>query len=149
VAIGALRGAEVIATADPKSHDRVKTLGAAHVIDYHDERWPERARKLAAGAGVDAAANAVPGGAAQAMQAVRDGGRLATITSDPPPARRQIAVSSAYVRPSGAQLTDAIRLVADGRLTIQIGASFGLADARRALEAAVRGLGGRAVVIEL
>jgi hypothetical protein len=83
------------------------------------------------------------------MQAVRDSRRLATITSDPPPARRQIAVSSAYVRPSGAHLADAIRLVADGRLSIQIGASFGLADAGRALEAAVQGLGGQAVVIEL
>ena len=41
VALGTLRGAELIATAGPSSRQRVSALGARHVIDYHDQDWPE------------------------------------------------------------------------------------------------------------
>jgi len=41
VALAALRGAQVIATAGPSSRQRVSALGARHVIDYHDQDWPE------------------------------------------------------------------------------------------------------------
>src|SRR5437667_10210024 len=99
VALAALRGTQVIATAGPASRPRVTALGARHVIDYHDQDWPAQVRALTANRGVDAAANAVPGGAASAIEAVADGGRLATITSDPPGQQRAITVSSLYVRP--------------------------------------------------
>src|SRR5436190_12817134 len=65
VALAALRGAQVIATAGPSSRQRVTALGARHVIDYHDQDWPAQVRALAANRGVDAAANAVPSGAAR------------------------------------------------------------------------------------
>ena len=99
VALAALRGAQVIATAGPSSQQRVTALGARHVIDYHDQDRPAQARALTANRGVDAAANAAPGGAASAIRAVADGGRLATITSDPPGGQRRITVSSIYIRP--------------------------------------------------
>jgi len=38
VRLAALRGAEVLATAGPHSHERVRTLGAREVIDYHDRQ---------------------------------------------------------------------------------------------------------------
>jgi NADPH:quinone reductase-like Zn-dependent oxidoreductase len=60
VALAALRGAQVIATAGPASRPRVTALGARHVIDYHDQDWPAQVRALCANRGVDAAANAVP-----------------------------------------------------------------------------------------
>src|SRR5215472_5172717 len=65
VALAALRGAQVIATAGPA-----------------------QVRAITGGRGVAAAANAAPGGAGTAMRAVADGGRLATITSDPPAGQR-------------------------------------------------------------
>jgi NADPH:quinone reductase-like Zn-dependent oxidoreductase len=83
-ALAVLRGAEVIATAGPSSRRRVSALGARYVIDYHDQDWSEQVRAITGGRGVAAAANAAPGGAATAIRAVADGGRLATITSDPP-----------------------------------------------------------------
>src|SRR6266571_5443999 len=101
VALAALRGAQVIATAGPASRQRVTGLGAGHVIDYNDHNWPAQVRAMTANRGVDAAANAVPGGAASAIEAVAGGGRLATITSDPPGEQRGITVSSIYVRPNG------------------------------------------------
>jgi len=144
---GALAGAEVIATASPANHDRLRALGASHVLDYHPAGWPEQVRSLTGGAGVDAAANAAPGAAATALRAVRDGGRLATITSDPPQPERGIAISSAYVRPDGEQLQALVEMLAEGMLSLEVGSAFALDDAAQALAAAVTGHGGGAIVV--
>jgi len=146
VNLGAMLGAEVTALASPSNHERLQSLGAAHVLDYHDPEWVDRARELA-GLGVDAAANAAPGGAAAAIGAVRDGGRLATITSDPPDAQRGIAIATVYVRPDGPQLERLAQQLADGRLNIEVGCMFPLDQAASALETALTGTSGRAVVI--
>jgi NADPH:quinone reductase-like Zn-dependent oxidoreductase len=139
VALAALRGAQVIATAGPASRQRVAELGAGHVIDYHDLDWPNQVRELTAGRGVAAAANAAPGGAAAAIRAVADGGRLATITSDPPRQERGITVANVYVRPDGARLRQLATHFAAGRLHIPIAASYRLADAAEALAQAAGG----------
>ena len=60
VGLAAARGAEVITTAGPASHERLRRLGAAHVLDYHDPDWPVQARAIGGGLGVTAVANAVP-----------------------------------------------------------------------------------------
>jgi NADPH:quinone reductase-like Zn-dependent oxidoreductase len=146
VALAAVRGAEVIATASPANHARLARLGAAHPIDYHESGWPEGAREIAGGGGVTAAANAAPGGSADAIRAVRDGGRLATITEDPPEEQRGVFISSVIVRPDGALLEEMAELLAAGRLGIVVAATFGLAEAGSAL-AAARGGGGGAVVL--
>ncbi len=148
VALGAIRGARVIATAGPASHERLTRLGAEHVLDYHDTDWVSEAMGIA-GAGVDAAVNAARGAADEAIGSVRDGGRLATITGDPPSEQRSIQISSVYVRPDGRQLQGAVDLYGEGRLTIEVGPAYPLADAAAALEAAMRGSGGRAVVLSL
>src|SRR5579862_82522 len=139
VALAALRGAQVIVTAGPASRQRVTVLGARHVIDYHNRDWPAQVRALTANRGVDAAANAVPGAAASAMEAVADGGRLATITSDPPGQRRGITVSSIYVRPDGTMLRELATRFAEGQLEIPVAASYLLADAAQALAQVVGG----------
>ena len=46
VALGSLRGAQVIATAGPASQQRVSGLGARQVIDYRDQEWPEQVRAI-------------------------------------------------------------------------------------------------------
>ena len=121
---GAVAGAEVIATASPPQHDKLRSLGASHVFDYHDADWPEQVRSLTGGTGVDAAANAAGGAAAAALRAVRDGGRLVTITGDPPPAQRAITISELYVRPDGEQLRALVRLLAEGKLTLEVGSAL-------------------------
>jgi NADPH:quinone reductase-like Zn-dependent oxidoreductase len=147
VALAALRGARVIATAGPASQPRVTELGARHVIDYHDQDWPAQVRAITANRGVGAAANAVPGGAADAIEAVADGGRLATITSDPPGEQRGITVSSIYVRPDGNQLRALATRFADGQLEIPVAASYRLADAAQALALVAGGHAAGAVVL--
>jgi NADPH:quinone reductase-like Zn-dependent oxidoreductase len=148
VSLTALRGARVLATAGPSSRERVLAAGAATVVDYHDADWPEQIIEATGGRGVDAAVNAARGGAAGALRAVRDGGALATITSDPPELERGVTISSVYVRPDATQLGLAVAELAAGRLEFAVGARFPLAQAGAALARAVAGRGG-AVVLEM
>jgi NADPH:quinone reductase-like Zn-dependent oxidoreductase len=147
VALAVLRGAQVIATAGRASRQRVGALGARHVIDYHDQDWPEQVRAITGGHGVAAAANAVPSGAATAIRAVADGGRLATITSDPPSQQRGITVSSIYVRADGNQLGELAQQFAAGQLEVPVAASYRLADAAQALTQATGGHAAGAIVL--
>jgi len=147
VALAVRRRAEVIATASPASRQRVSALGASHVIDYHDEDWPERICALTEQHGVAAAANAAPGGAATALRAVTGGGRLATITSDPPSGERDIRVSSIYVRADGQQLRQLAEQFADAGLRIPVAGTYRLADAAQALARAVGGHAAGAIVL--
>jgi NADPH:quinone reductase-like Zn-dependent oxidoreductase len=147
VGLAAARGAEVIATAAPAGHERLRRLGAAHVLDYHDPDWPEQARAIGGGLGVTAVANAVPNGSAVAIGTVRDGGRLATITQDPPDEQRGIEISSVIVEPDGRALGELAELVATGKLEVSTVATFPLEEAAEALAAAIGGGAGGAVVL--
>lgn len=147
VALAVLRGAQVIATAGPSSQQRVTALGARHVVDYHDHDWPEQVRALTANRGAVVAASAVPGGAARAIEAVADGGRLATITSDPPGQQRGITVANVYIRPDGNQLRELATRFADGQLPVPVAASYPLADAAQALAQVTSGHTAGAVVL--
>jgi NADPH:quinone reductase-like Zn-dependent oxidoreductase len=149
VSLGSLRGAEVIATAGARSHAPVAALGARHVIDYHEQDWPDQVLAVTDGSGVAAAVNAAPNGAADAIRAVRDGGRLATITSDPPEQERGITVSSVYVRPDGGQLDGLGRLLAAGQLEISVATSYELLDAADAVATVVSGRADGAVALTL
>ncbi|WP_326835247.1 zinc-binding dehydrogenase [Amycolatopsis rhabdoformis] len=149
VQLAALRGVRVIATAGPSSAARVKEAGAAEVLDYHDGGWPDRVRELTGGAGVDAAVNAVSGGSAETVLVVRQGGRMATITGDPPAAERGISVADVYVRPDSTQLEELCLLLGDGRLTLSVGDVLPLAEAATALERAVSGAKGGPVVLRI
>lgn len=147
VALGALHGAEVIATAGPASGQRVRELGARHVVDYHDRDWTDQVRAITADRGVAAAANAASGAAADTLRAVADGGRLATITSDPPAAERGITVANVYVRPDGAQLRALAGQLGAGQLTIPVAASYAVTDAGEALAQAIGGHAGGAIAL--
>ena len=141
VRLAAHRGACVIATAG--RDERPRALGAVDVLDYHEPDWPERVRAMG---GADAAVNAAPSGSADAVRAVRDGGRLATITADLPPAERGIAMSDIVVVPDGSRLTRLVPLLAAGVITV--GASFPLAEAAAAMARLQRGTHGAAIVLE-
>jgi NADPH:quinone reductase-like Zn-dependent oxidoreductase len=96
---------------------------------------------------INAVANAAPGGAAAAMTALADGGRLATITPDPPASARRISVTAVYVRSDGAQLDRLTALLASGRLSMPTPRSYGLDQAAAALEHVVAGNESSGVVI--
>jgi NADPH:quinone reductase-like Zn-dependent oxidoreductase len=144
------RGASVAATAGPSSAARVRGYGARVVLDYHDPEWPARVRAATPGGrGVAAAVNAARGGAVAALRAVAAGGRLATITGDPPPPERGVAVADVYVRPDGGRLAELVGALADGLLSLHVAATLPLADAGRALQGAVAGRASGASVLVL
>ena len=146
VQLAAHRGARVIATAGADSVGRVSAIGAGTVLDYHQRDWPEQVRALTGG-GVDGAANAARAGSVEAVRAVRDGGRLATITADLPDAERNIAMRAVQVVPDGARLAVLVQLLAQGVLTVAVAGSFPLERAAAALTQARHGARGSAIVL--
>jgi hypothetical protein len=93
--------------------------------------------------------NAARGGAATALHAVADNGRLATITGDPPPPERGITVADVYVRADGARLAELVAARADGQLSLHVAATLPLTDAATALQSAVTGHAAGATVLAL
>ena len=137
---------KAIATGSWLSADRVRANGAREVIDYSDPSWPQCAKALANGS-IDAVANAARGGAAAAMTALADGGRLATITPDPPAPTRGINVTAVYVRSDGAQLDRLTALLESHRLSVPLPRSCSLDRAGYALARVAAGHEPSGVVI--
>ena len=146
-ALAAVTGVEVAATAGPRSAARLRELGIDAVFDYHEDGWPTAVRKWAGGGGVPAAINAAPGGEQDALSALADGGRLATITGAPPPPERGVTIADVYVEADGARLGRMAERLDNDELTISIGGTYGLAEAAEALKTAVGGAGGNAVAL--
>jgi NADPH:quinone reductase-like Zn-dependent oxidoreductase len=144
VQLAAARGARVIATASANKAERVRGYGAAEVLDYHAD-WPALVREIT-GAGAPTAVNAARGQAPTTMRAVADGGRLATITGDPPRAERGVAVSDVYVRPDGRQLSALAELLAHGTLSVPIASVRPLEQGAQALSDVVAGADGAIVL---
>ena len=145
VQLASHRGARVLATSSQDDAARISALGADIVLDYHQPDWPQRAISMTGGA--DAAVNAAPSGARDALRAVRDGGRLATIAGDPPAAERGIAVVPVLVAPDGARLRRLAGLLGQGAIAISVAAFYSLEQAGEALEQARHGSHGAATVL--
>jgi len=150
VQLAVARGATVVATAGPSSESRVRDYGSRVVLDYHDPDWPAGVREaVPGGRGVGAAVNAVRGGAASALQAVADDGRLATITGDPPTPERGVTVANIYVEGDGERLAALAEALNNGLLSLTVGTRLPLADAATALQGAVTGRASGATVLML
>jgi NADPH:quinone reductase-like Zn-dependent oxidoreductase len=134
----------VITTASATSADRLRDSGAAEVVDYRSPSWGEAVLAWSGGGGVDVAVNAVPDAAASVEKLVRSGGRLATLTSDPPAPARGIEVKNVYVSADGPRLQRLVELLDKGKLALSVEARYGLAGAGDALNR--RGTGGAAVL---
>ena len=148
VQLAVARGATVVATAGPSSAERIGAYGASVVLDYHDPEWPIRVREASPDRrGVRSAVNAARSGAALALRAVADGGRLATITGDPPSPERGVTVTDVYVRADGAALAMLATALDEGLLSIDVAARLPLTDAAAALAGAVSGRGGATVLL--
>jgi NADPH:quinone reductase-like Zn-dependent oxidoreductase len=147
VAVGAQIGARVITTGDLRSAERLRRHGAGAVVDYHRLDWQAEVRRLAGGA-VPVAVNAVRGAGPGLRPLVADNGRLVTITNEPLESERGITVSGFFVSPEGALLERQAASFAERRLTIPIAGRYGLAEARAALEIAVSGRAGGAIVVD-
>jgi NADPH:quinone reductase-like Zn-dependent oxidoreductase len=115
VQLAAAAGVRVTATASPGSGHRLRRLGVAEVLDYHDPHWPQRA-----GTGFDGALAAAPGTASAAFSLLRAGGRLCSLTSDAPASTATAATENLYVQPDPTSLAELATDVATGRLRMAV-----------------------------
>jgi NADPH:quinone reductase-like Zn-dependent oxidoreductase len=121
--LAARRGARIVATASTAHRDRLLSFGADEVLDYHE---PDALRARAGS--FDAALVAARGTATDAIDAVRAGGRLCSITSDAPPSVRGISTRNVLVQPDATALASLAQLVTGGELILAAEPSS-LADA--------------------
>ena len=128
------RGARVIASGSPGSHDFIRSLGA-EPVDYHDD-VAEQVRALTDGGGADAVFDLF---GTHDFGALRQGGRLVSIAA-PPEKREHCETGYVFVRPSGYDLGEHITpLVQEGGLRPHIAGTFPLEDAAAAHERLERG----------
>jgi NADPH:quinone reductase-like Zn-dependent oxidoreductase len=113
IQLAAAMGVEVTATASASATDRLRGLGAARVVDYHNPNWPDQVHGR-----FDGALIAAIGTAAAALPLVRDGGRLCSLTSDAPAPQRGITSTNLYVRPDAAQLAQLAQRLSKGKLRL-------------------------------
>jgi NADPH:quinone reductase-like Zn-dependent oxidoreductase len=113
IQLAAAMGVEVTATASASATDRLRGLGAAQVVDYHDPNWPDQVHGQ-----FDGALTAASGTAGAAMPLVRDGGRLCSLTFDAPASERAITGTNLVVQPDATQLAGLAKQLVDGTLRL-------------------------------
>ncbi len=123
VQIAAALGADVVATASPRNHDFLRDLGAGAVLDYHAGPVSEQLREH--GGPVDAVLDLIGGEALEDAPAqVADVARVASIID----ARTVLGLGGRYVfvRPERSHLDALSRLVDEGRLRVELAATYPL-----------------------
>lgn len=86
------RGWRVAASASEVNHDYLRALGAEHVVDYHDEHWPNQVLEWMPH-GVDGVIAVQPGTSADSLRVAKDGGDLITISNDTVETERGVRVA--------------------------------------------------------
>lgn len=133
------KGARVIAVASGRHEAMLRGLEVDQFVD------PARRDVDAVVSDVDLVIDAVGGdGMARWLRVLRRGGSLFLVNplgfqGHDEARERGIAVSSTQVRSHGSQLQQAGRLLGDGTLRVQVGATFPLAEASQAHASAMKG----------
>ncbi|MBC7594394.1 MAG: NADP-dependent oxidoreductase [Kineosporiaceae bacterium] len=136
VQIAVARGARVIGTASEGNHDYVRGLGGEPVA--YGDGLLDRVRQLVPG-GVDAIFDTI-GGETLAISgdllARNAAGRVVSIAD---PGVKELGGTYVFVRPDVDDLDSLADLAQSGKLTVEIAASYPLAEAARAWEASMGG----------
>jgi NADPH:quinone reductase-like Zn-dependent oxidoreductase len=124
------RGATVFATCSQDDAAFVRGLGADEVIDYHAERFEDRARDI------DLVYDLVGGETQDRSWAVlKDGGVMVSTLNEPDKAKEQAKHAHGVhymAQPNGGQLAEIAKLIDDGKVTPTVAAVFPLAEAAKA-----------------
>ena len=133
VQIAAAAGARVIGTASPRSHERVRGLGAEPVA--YGDGLEERVRALAPD-GVDLVVDYVGGVLEQTLAVLAPGGRHGSIADG---SVADAGGTYLWVRPDAADLDALSALVESGELRVDVERTFPLAEAADAFRASMEG----------
>lgn len=133
VQIAKARGAYVIATASPRNHDFLRSIGASEVIDYNTEKFEEKVKDL------DIVVNTVDAATGErSIGIIKAGGVLASVVALPDAAKCAAANvrcerPNRNVGPTVADmLTKVNELVDAGQYRVNVDATFPLANAEAA-----------------
>lgn len=127
------RGWRVAASASPKNHEYLRSLGAELTVDYHDADWMNQVREWMPG-GVDAAMAVQPGTSHDSASVVKDGGTVVSISDQPTEVGRGITMTMAPYQVDVRQgLTDMLVDAARGEFRIEIEQVYAFEDALSAL----------------
>ncbi len=143
VQLASLRGAYVIASTSAENVDAVRALGAHEVVDREavDFSAVEPVHLVFDTAGGDRLARSV--------SLLEQGGRLVSVAEEPPRdlcAERGVEGMYFVVEPNQVQLGELTGLADQGLLRVLVGATYPLADARKAFERSLA-RGGRGKVV--
>lgn len=120
VQIAVARGARVIGTASEANHEFLRGLGAEPVA--YGDGVVDRIRALAP-EGVDAVADFVGGQLGTTLAVLASGGRHASVAD---PAVAEHGGSQVWVRPLGSETERLAALADEGKLSVEVTATFGL-----------------------
>lgn len=140
-------GAIVIATAGPRSAERVRAYGADQLVDYAVTNVTDAVTEP-----VDVVLNLAPASPADMAALVglvrRDGVLVTTTTPAAEDTRRGVRTSSLFVRSDTAQLAGLVTRVDDGRLQVHVAGRYPLTELASVHERAGAGkLTGKVVLL--
>jgi len=125
-----LKGARVIATASPRNHEFLRSLGADQVIDYNTTKFEDVVHDA------DVVLDTITGETAdRSYQVLKKGGIYVSILA--PPSQEKAAafgvrVGHTFVQPSVPQLDEIAKLIDSGKVKVIIEKVFPLAEAAAA-----------------
>jgi NADPH:quinone reductase len=131
VELAAARGLTVIAVVHERDREEALALGASVAVAVEERNLAATVHRVAP-AGADAMLDTASL-AADALGALRDGGRYVTVT-DVPKSERGISVSRAFGRMDEEGLTTLVEMASSSRLHTPVAKVFEVADARQAYE---------------
>jgi NADPH:quinone reductase-like Zn-dependent oxidoreductase len=148
IQLATMRGYRVAASASPKNHEYLRSLGAELAVDYRDPDWAQEVLQWAPG-GVDAALAVQPGTGSSSLPAVRDGGKVVTISGDQVVPERNITVEQVSHHPETRnELVEFAKEVAAGHARVAIDEAYPFERGLDALEKSVtRHARGKIVII--
>jgi NADPH2:quinone reductase len=127
-------GVKVLATGRGEDHEYLTDLGADEAVDYTSQDVAQEAMRRVPG-GVDVVINLAHAGPALAASAAaaRPGGRLVSPLGGPASFDRDVTASYTGTTTPAGRLDELAEMAADGRLRVEIGATYPFERSREAL----------------
>lgn len=128
------KGANVIGVASEKNFEYMKELGADETISYEVSNIAESVQNVIPD-GIDLIFDCSRGDALQkSINALKDGGKLVSITKSKPDISSNIAFEYVFVEPNSKQLDHLRELVDEGKVSVPVSKTFSLENTEEALK---------------
>lgn len=130
------KGIRVSASASQKNQDYMQTLGAEKTVDYHDSNWIKEIQEWSGG-GVDAALAIQPRTGINSIKAVKDGGKVITVSGDNQHVVRErniVVEQMGHNQDTHQQVLEFIKSLANDELKLVIEKEYAFEDALDALQ---------------